>query len=159
MLPINTIFSPEFSLLFRVFTRSYVACLFIYFPLSPLPLANCRTRYFSRKPFFPPRRAAAVRSNGGLASGRFKGFVKYDVLLKRRLFDRGNEFPTCSNSNNVTWYNATCQVGEQKHFQFVKWRFLGISKQWIVCGFLWPYCVTKMMERGDCCSVCVRSSG
>jgi len=72
------------------------------FPLStPLfLLPTAATDISLENPSSPPRRAVVVRSNGGFASGRFEGFVKYDVSLKRGLFDRGNEFPTWN--NNVT---------------------------------------------------------
>ena len=92
--------------------------LLIYLPPPLFLLPTAEPNISLSKALFSPRRAVVVRSNGGLASGRFKGFVKYDLSLKWGLFDGGNEFPTWN--NNVTWHNATCQVSEQKHFQFVK---------------------------------------
>jgi len=152
MLPVNTVFFSWILVPFPSFHS--VECLFT--PRSPLFLLPTAQPDISL--YFSPRRVVVVRSNGGLASGRFKSFVKYDVRLKRRLFESGNEFPTCS--NNVTWHNATCQVGEQKHFLFMKWQFLGISKQWILCGFtVAVLCDEDDGKRRRFCSVCVRSSG
>jgi len=114
----------ELLLFPHVFARSCVACLF-----NPPPCSSCQLQnqiFLSKDPFYHPS-SCCCKSNGGFAIAMFKGFVKYDVSLKRGLFGRGNEFQTWN--NNVTWHNATCQVGEQKHFQFAKLRLVGISKQ------------------------------